>query len=73
MQSTNAKKYGNASYHVTVGMAASAALTGPEEDSLAMADALGFGGYDTDVLADASSTLADLDGKAGLLNIGMLA
>ena len=89
MQSTNAKKYGNASYHVTVGLmggSSEAALTAPEEDSLASAlavpetdtlgisDALGFGGYDADVLADASaSTLADLDGKAGLLDIGLLA
>jgi autotransporter passenger strand-loop-strand repeat protein len=42
------------------------ALAMPEtSDELAMSDALSFGGYDTDVLADASaSALADLDDKS---------
>jgi len=54
-------------------------LTMPEtelaaSDGLAISDALSFGGYDADVLADASaSTLVELDDKSGWLNIASLA
>ena len=51
------------------------ALTMPEtSDSLGISDALSFGQYDADVLADASaSALADLDDKSGWLSIASLA
>ena len=51
------------------------ALAMPETNSLGISDALSFGGYDTDVLADASaaSGLADLDDKSAWLNIASLA
>ena len=43
-------------------------------DELAMSDALSFGQYDADVLADASaSSLAELDANSGWLNIASLA
>ena len=50
------------------------ALAMPETDTLGISDALSFGGYDTDALADASaSALADLDDKSGWMDISMLA
>jgi len=55
---------------------AASALSMPETDSdnLGISDALSFGSYDTDVLADTSaSALADLDDKSGWLNIASLA
>ena len=49
--------------------ASSLAMPGTS-DALTMTDALSFGSYDTDVLADASaSALADLDDKAGWMNL----
>jgi len=49
---------------------AASSLSMPEADSLGISDALSFGGYDTDVLADASaSSLAELDDKAGWMNL----
>jgi len=60
MESTNAKKGGCTFY--TVGLnsfveadSLSAALAMPEADTLNAVDSLGFSGYDTDVLADASA------------------
>jgi autotransporter passenger strand-loop-strand repeat protein len=77
MESTNAKKGGSAYYDVTVGIlggSSEAALSMPETDSLGISDALSFGGYDADVLADASaSSLAELNDKSGWMNICMLA
>ena len=76
MESTNAKKGGNADYKVSViiGDKYKAALAMPETDTLGISDALSFGQYDADVLADASaSALADLDDKSGWMNISMLA
>ena len=70
MESPNAKKGGNADYKISVivGDEYKAALTMPESasdacslampetsDSLGMTDSLSFGGYDADVLADASA------------------
>jgi autotransporter passenger strand-loop-strand repeat protein len=50
------------------------ALAMPETDSLGISDALNFGNCDSDALADLSaSSLADLDDKAGWLNIASLA
>ena len=88
MESTNAKKYGNASYHVMVGILGGpdlAALTGPEtasaasalampetSDSLAMADSLSFDQYDADVLADVSG-IETLGGQSDWLKLGSLA
>ena len=46
----------------------------PETDSLGISDAMSFGPFDADVLADASvSALAELDDKTGWLNIASLA
>ena len=77
MESTNAKKGGSAYYDVTVGIlggSSEAALSMPETDSLGISDALNFGQYDMDVLADASSSvLTDLDDKSGWMNIASLA
>lgn len=80
MESTNAKKGGSVHYTVTTGViggSISDALDMPETafaDSLNLADALSFGGYDADVLADASAaSLAELDGKSSWLNIASLA
>jgi len=60
-----------------IGGSTSDALDMPETafaDSLNLADALSFGGYDAEVLADASaSSLAELDGKSSWLNIASLA
>ena len=67
---------GRVYYNVTANLNPSAAspLSMPETDSLGISDALSFGGYDADVLADASaSALADLDDKIGWMNIASLA
>ena len=63
MESTDAKKGGSASYTVTTSVIAAPGSS----DALATGDAPGFGGYDADVLADASSFggLADFDGQTG--------
>ena len=80
--STNAKTGGNAFYNVTLldtdivyDMPVASALSMPEtSDALGISDALSFGQYDTDALADASaSALADLDDKSGWMNIASLA
>ena len=75
-KSTKANASGSVFYNVTATLepAVGAALSMPEPDSLGISDALSFGGYDTDALADASaSALADLDDKTGWLNIASLA
>lgn len=89
MTSTKAKKGGNAYYNVTYTAvsADSAALTMPEtasdacalsmpetSDALGLTDALSFGGYSADVLADASAA-ASLRQDDSLLDrsIGLLA
>ena len=72
--STNAKK-GSAAYYkldvVSVSGQDTSALSMPEtSDALSISDALSFGQYDTDVLADASaSSLAELDNKLGWENM----
>ena len=82
-KSTKANDKGSVFYNVTsnavLSECVSSALAMPEmelasSDSLGISDALSFGGYDTDALADASaSALADLDDKTGWLNIASLA
>ena len=75
-KSTKANASGSVFYNVTANLNPSVAspLAMPETDSLGISDALSFGGYDADVLADASaSALADLDDKTGWLNIASLA
>ena len=53
---------------------AASSLSAPEADILGISDALSFGQYDTDVLADISSaSIAELDDKSGWLNIASLA
>ena len=84
MTSTNAKKGSAAYYNVDVvnvsgqnpplSASEASSLAMPETDSLGISDALSFGQYDTDVLADAStSALAELDDKSAWLNIASLA
>ncbi|MBO7659873.1 MAG: hypothetical protein J6T65_11290, partial [Clostridia bacterium] len=89
VKATNTKKmpmvYYNVSYTIeSMGEAsalsmpetasAASALAMPETNSLGISDALSFGGYDADVLADASaSSLAELDDKSAWLNIASLA
>ena len=42
----------------------------PETDTLGISDALSFGSYDTDALADASaSDLTELDDKTGWMSL----
>ena len=79
--------YYNVSYAVVSEKAPAPALAMPETDSVASAlampetsdnlgisDALSFGGYHADVIADASaSALAELDDKSGWMNIASLA
>ena len=69
MQATDTKNSPMVYYSVSAWISTASngsALTMPETDSLAMTDVLSLGGYDTDVLADASaSALADLDDKSG--------
>ena len=51
----------------------SSSLAVPETDTLGISNALSFGSYDTDALADAeASAFADLDDKTGWLNIATL-
>jgi len=67
-KTTKATDKGCVFYNVTATFtaSASASLAMPETDSLGISDALSFGSYDTDALADASaSALADLDDKSG--------
>ena len=86
VQSTNAKKGGNAYYNVTLIDTSITPPTPVAVDSLDMdsfsaadtglntQDTLSFGQYDADVLADASaSALADLDGKSAWQNLASLA
>ena len=77
MQSTGAKKGDEVYYNITANLSGAqpaSSLAMPETDNLANSDALSFGGYDTDVLADASaSSLAELDDKSAWLNIASLA
>ena len=86
MQATDTKNSPMVYYSVSAWISTASngsALSMPETDSLAMpktsdalamTDVLSLGGYDTDVLADASaSALADLDDKSGWLNIASLA
>ena len=68
---TTANAKGSVFYNVSAALtpqnASSLAMpeTSSVSSSLAMPDALSFGGYDADLLADASaSALAELDGKA---------
>ena len=70
--SVDPKTYYNVTY--AVDSHEGAALTMPEtSDALAMTDALNFGNYATDTLADASaSTLAELDSISGWQNISTL-
>ena len=75
-KSTKANASGSVFYSVmaTLDSSVSSALSMPETDSLGISDALSFGQYDADVLADASvSSLAELDDKSGWMNISMLA
>ena len=77
MESTNANKGGDANYGVYVNSFNSTsresdALAMPETDSLSIADALSFGNYDADALADASAaSLAELDGKSAWQNLAL--
>ena len=77
VKATNTKKmpmvYYNVSY--TIESSEASALTMPEtSDSLGISDALNFGDYGTDALADAfASSLAELDDKLASLNIASLA
>jgi len=67
-KNTKANASGSVFYNVTANLNPSVAspLSMPEADSLGISDALSLGGYDVDVLADASaSALADLDDKSG--------
>jgi len=87
-KSTKANASGSVFYNVTATLtpqnpsslampetdSAASSLAMPEADSLGISDALSFGGFNADVLADASaSALADLDDKSGWLNIASLA
>ena len=77
----NAKKGSAAYYNVDVvsvsgqnsgpsSASVASALAMPETDSLGISDALSFGGYDANVLADASaSSLAGLDDKSGWMSL----
>ena len=76
VQSVGAKKGASVYYNVWATMTPlpeASALAMPEtSDELAISDALSFGNYDADVLADASaSSLADLDDKSAWLNIAL--
>ena len=65
-KSTKANASGSVFYNVSANLNPSVAdaLAMPETDTLGISDALSFGGYDTDALADASaSSLAELDDK----------
>ena len=81
MESTNSKKGGAAYYKVELNTTNCAglptavlaahdadALAMPETDSLGISDALSFGGYDADALADVSS-FNDLNGQSDWLNL----
>ena len=75
-KSTKANASGSVFYNVTANLNPSVAspLAMPETDTLGISDALSFGQYDTDALADVSaSALADLDDKSAWLNIASLA
>ena len=81
MIAANAQKGSAAYYNVDVvsvsgqnfvpsSASVASALAMSETDSLGISDALSFGGYDADVLADASaSSLADLDDKSGRISL----
>ena len=59
MESTNAKKGGNAEYNVILQVSPGSVSN---KDELTMTDALGFASLDADVLADVSaSSLAELN------------
>jgi len=77
MQSGGAAKYGDSVYYnVTLNnlTSGSAALAMPETDSLGISDAMSFGRYDVDTLADASaSSLSELDDKSAGQLLSMLA
>ena len=72
MESTNAAKGGSAHYNIEI---ASFSQSGSDADALAMTDALSFGGYDVDILADASAfdKLASFDDVSGWQTAAKLA
>ena len=77
MQSVGATKGASVYYNVWATMTPlpeASALAMPETDNLGISDALSFGQYDADVLADASaSSLVELDDKSNWQNIASLA